>query len=278
MRIVHTETCPDIGPICNVRQEPPQIHDQRLTVAELRASIDRAVNDVFAVEFQLPVRMVVSSIEFQRLDGTPFEPDYESIHHRSETLVGLGDPWAVARASLHLGSVVAMARVGATIPLGSTVPDPFKLGDNGLSHQHVQFGTGIFQPIVGVAVAHVTGGWRLRGHALAILGLYENRYGYRPGHRVLGGLGADAAVGDTLLSFGADVAREQEEHWAGTAHMEGNLGRTDVLLNMGVARPLSERWRWSLLVRVPVAQFVPHDAITYPGIVELRLDGTTAGK
>ncbi len=278
MRIVHTERCPDIGPICNVRQEPPQVHDQRLTVAELRASIDRAVDDVFAVEFQLPVRMVVSGITYKRLDGTPFEPDYVNIHHRDETLFGLGDPWAVARASFGLGPLVAMARVGATIPLGSTVPDPFKLGDNGLAHQHVQFGTGIFQPIVGVAAAHLSGGWRVRGHALAILGLYDNRYGYRPGHRVLGGFGADASVGHTMLSFGADVAREQEEHWAGMAYVEGNLGRTDVLVNLGASRPLSAHWRWSLLVRIPVAQFVPHDAITYPGIVELRLDGTTAAK
>lgn len=236
--------------------------------------LDRSLSDRVAIEAQLPMRMVLSAIRYTHLDGQPFEPDYVNIHHRNETLAGLGDLWLTARVGLPVSDTVyAAARIGFTLPLGSTVPNPFALGDNGQSHQHIQFGSGIFQPIFGANVMHHQGGWRLRAHAMAILGLYANRYGYQPGRRFIGGLGGDAQIGETMLTFGSDLAHERAEHWSGESHMEANLGRTDVLVNLGLSRPLAANLRWSLLVRVPVLQLVPHDAITYPGIVELRVDG-----
>src|SRR4051794_37812643 len=39
MHVVHSEYCPEIGPICTQRAEPPQLHDQRLYAAELRPII-----------------------------------------------------------------------------------------------------------------------------------------------------------------------------------------------------------------------------------------------
>ena len=39
-----------------------------------------------------------------------FEPDYENIHHRNETLFGPGDPWLLGRATGMLGRLRITSR------------------------------------------------------------------------------------------------------------------------------------------------------------------------
>ena len=56
VRTTHESECPDIGPICAVRDEPPQIHDQRFAVSELRAIVEHAFTDALGVEVtELPM-------------------------------------------------------------------------------------------------------------------------------------------------------------------------------------------------------------------------------
>jgi hypothetical protein len=46
---------------------------------------------MFAAEAQIPIRVVNTTIQFRRLGGTAFDPDYQNIHHRNETLFGFAD-------------------------------------------------------------------------------------------------------------------------------------------------------------------------------------------
>ena len=65
------------------------------------------------------------------------------IHHRNETYTGPADMDVLLGYSLH-GLVTEndylSARIGTTIPIGKTEEDPWKLGDAGLEHLHIQFG------------------------------------------------------------------------------------------------------------------------------------------
>ena len=72
------------------------------------------------------------------------------IHHRNETYTGLAD------ADVFVGHYMQgifeendflMWRIGSTIPFGRTEENPWPLGDQGLEHQHIQFGTGTFNPV-----------------------------------------------------------------------------------------------------------------------------------
>jgi hypothetical protein len=45
-RVVHPETCPDIGPVCTVRAEPPQLHDHHFYMAELRPVVGLSASSV----------------------------------------------------------------------------------------------------------------------------------------------------------------------------------------------------------------------------------------
>jgi len=58
MRVVHAEACPEIGPICAARDEPPQLHDQRFYSAELRLFGALGLTESLGVEVQVPLRLL----------------------------------------------------------------------------------------------------------------------------------------------------------------------------------------------------------------------------
>jgi hypothetical protein len=57
VNVVHATACPDIGPICATRDEPPQLHDQDFTLGELRLRAAYGIRDWLGVE--LVVRPVL---------------------------------------------------------------------------------------------------------------------------------------------------------------------------------------------------------------------------
>ncbi|MFP2926465.1 hypothetical protein ACLESO_14840 [Pyxidicoccus sp. 3LG] len=274
VRVVHESYCPDIGPICNERDEPPQLHDQRFSLGELRARVEYGLTDTWGLELQLPLRLNSTTVQFRRLDGTPVTLDYVNIHHRDETLFGLGDAWLRARYAFGLGDVGLVARAGLTVPVGGTVENPFALGDAGLEHQHVQFGTGTVQPLLALEAERRWDGWSARAWGQAQLSLVENRFGFRSGSRFAVGVSGEVkVVGALRVSAGADLANEQPERWNGRVQQDGNLGRTDVLVGGGLAYPLGAV-ELGLTVRVPVYQHIigHHGQLTYPGLLGLTAE------
>jgi hypothetical protein len=277
LRVVHPDACPEIGPICRVRAEPPQQHDQRFWIGELRPILAFGLTPVFGIEAQTPLRIVRTTIRFLRADGTPFDPDYENIHHRDETLFGFADPWLLARATGAVGDVRITTRAGAALPIGKTEEDPFARGRAGLPHQHIQFGTGTVAPVFAIDAALPLGVTRWNAYGQAVLNVYENGKGYRAGHRYAGGLAGDVEVVPMLrLGGSVDVLNEQPERWGGLIQQDGNVGRTDVLVGASAARRLGDV-TLSLAVKVPVWQhfIASHGAdpgqLTYPVIVGLAV-------
>ncbi len=292
MRVVHPESCPDIGPICAVRDEPPQQHDQRFWVGELRPIVEVGLNRTWGVELQLPLRLTRTGITFRRMDGTAFVPDYENIHHRNETLGGLGDPLLSGRGSWQLGRVRLSAKAGVSLPLGRTEENPFALGRAGQVHQHLQFGAGTVAPALGVDSSLRLGKFSLGGNVQALLFPFENGKGYRPGHRISGGLSLERALLPRLSAFvGADLLNEQPERWDGQVEQDGNVGRTDALVGGGVRYAL-RKTLLSLTVKAPVWQHFLEGAhaedgahshegmpaqLTYPAIVSLSVQQRFGG-
>jgi hypothetical protein len=274
--VVHPTECPELGPICAVRDEPPQLHDQVFYVTELRPVLEYQLLEALGAELQLPLRLSATTVVYRRLDGTLFEPDYENIHHRNEVLTGVGDPWVTARLSHRVADLQLQVsgRAGLTLPLGRTEPDPFELGELGLPHQHVQFGTGTVTPLLGLELERAFGPLAVRAHGLAQLSLYDNRYGYRAGTRFTGGIEVGGVLGGALHAGAtAEVFHEQPERWDGAIHQDGNLGRTDVLAGATLAYPLGG-FVLSASVKVPVFQHVVQAGpeagqLSYPAIATL---------
>ena len=140
-------------------------------------------------------------------------------------------------------------------------------------HQHIQFGSGVVNPLLGGDLSYTWARVSARLSALAQLSFGQNLYGFQAGSRVLGGAGVNIRVVEGLL-LGAtvDSVTELPERWDGRIEQDGNVGRSDVLVGAQVT------WRLGmttllLSARVPVFQHFfadGHDGqLRYPAIVSL---------
>ncbi len=74
----------------------------------------------------------------------------QNIHHRDETYRGFSDfrlLFSHRRFGVLRESDDLVASLGTSIPIGKTEENPFELGDAGLEHLHIQFGTRTFNPL-----------------------------------------------------------------------------------------------------------------------------------
>jgi hypothetical protein len=244
---------------------------QTLTLTEASVAAAVGVSRHVGIEVVAPFRHVISRIRFLDADRQALERPQGDIHHRNETLAGVGDPWLMLHAGVPRGAWTLAARAGVTVPLGRTEPNPFALGDLGLPHQHIQFGTGTWDPIVGLAAGRRFGkvGFTLSG--IARLVFAENAHGYRAGHRYYAeAMTTRRLAGAWAASLGLIGAREQAERWDGRVRTEeGNIGRTDVLLAAGVSRGFGGAGVLFLTAKVPVLTRSKGAQVDYPVILSV---------
>ncbi len=214
----------------------------------------------------MPFRYTATAITYRSLSGGPISPDYEDIHHRNETLSGIGDV-RVALAKTIVSRVSLSGSMGMWLPTGRTEPNPFALGRLGLEHQHLQFGTGTFDPHLGLDAWTRVGRFDVSASAQARIVFLESDRGYQAGDRYAFGIRGRTPIGAGLdAGLGLDLAREESERWGGAVEYEGNLGRTDALagVSLGWTRgPL----RLAGDVRVPLYTEASGEQLSYPAIL-----------
>jgi len=250
-------------------EEPfPIFHEQDLTISEIAFVTEAGLARGLGVEAVVPLRWVRTRIRFEDLEHQPIEVPNGSIHHRNETLSGPGDPWLLLHGARGLGAWTMAARGGVSIPLGRTEPNPFELGRRGLAHQHIQFGTGTWDPVVGLAAGRRLGPVGFTVNGLAHLVFATNKHGYQAGDRFYASAALDRRIaGAWRGSAGLDLAREQTETWDGRIEMEGNLGRTDLLASIGVTRPLGRAGSFHVTAKIPLVTRATGAQVRYPVII-----------
>jgi hypothetical protein len=252
MQVTHPAGCADLN---NCDEVPVQeLHDHQVVLApvELGLSGEWAFDDKWGVEASLPVRSVWASVSYQTPDGADYEPVDADVHHRDETVAGLADGRLMARYGRSLGGVWVAARLGTTVPLGATEEDPFSAGDVGKKHQHIQLGSGAFEPVMSLDATW--GGISQQTTAYVTLQqpLYANDKGFEAGRRLLAGaqVGWKAAP-DLLLSLLGEVGHEGGEQWQGVVRSDGMTGLTEVRTGAALLWR-SEAVTLTAAVRVPV--------------------------
>lgn len=248
------------------------IHDQPITTGEARLSAELGVMDGLTAGLILPLRLYHTRIRYLDQDDRPVEIENPFIHHRNETLVGVGDPWLYARGARAAAGFTLGARLGVTVPLGRTEEDPFALGDLGMSHQHSQFGTGTFGLVGGIDVSRTFGGVRAEAGLLTIQSFYENQYGYQAGDRYAALASAATSFGTKQWRFRAtfETIKETAERWSGVVHTDdGNIGRTDILLGAEVTWLVTDDWHVGVSAKLPAYTHVVGgqlDALGFVGV------------
>ncbi|RPH48752.1 MAG: hypothetical protein EHM91_03915 [Planctomycetota bacterium] len=144
------------------------------------------------IELDIPYDVKTVSAKYELPDGTPFDNPEGDLHHRDERLQGLSDlkllanyrPGGVLMKDdrLHVG-------IGLSLPTGRTEGDPWKLGNQGSKHQHIQFGTGTVDPVVRLDYYRLADPIGFLISTNVQIPLYENRRTYK------GSTQADFAVG-----------------------------------------------------------------------------------
>ena len=193
----------------------------------------------------MPIDLKISGIQYRLTDGSTFQPPYGDIHHRNETLIGLGDARFMGRWSGAIQGTPLLLNfgLGLSLPTGRIEDDPFAAAALEQEHQHLQFGNGTFDPMIDAALIVRGQSWGLiaRGHGR--IPLYANSKGYR-GSRQIG-----AEVGPTLrlpapvdtlqLSMLAGCQWLSPEFWGGA--VGENSGQLAVALRMGLSWNITPR-------------------------------------
>ncbi len=244
-------------------------HVQHFTMSDTSVSVARGLGGGLGLEYVGFLRHVTTRIRFEDLDRRPIVVPDGDIHHRDETLVGPGDAWLMAVAGRPLGPWSAVFRAGITIPLGKTEENPFDLGRRGLRHQHIQFGSGTWDPLAGIGLGRRLGSVMATASLLARLPVTENNHGFRAGRRVQVSAAGDRRIrGPWRAQAGLDYARESAETWSGRIEEEGNLGRSDLLLSTGIVRELGDR-ALVLNLRLPLRTRSNGVQVDYPAIISI---------
>jgi hypothetical protein len=274
MTVSHVAECPDLGPECFDGGPPPTPYNHHVdqAIAETVLDTSLGMTDWFALEMRWSLRIADVNPSYSELDGTPKQVPND-IHHHDETLVDVTDPWLLARFAAVSGRFVSIARLGFSLPVGRTEEDPYALGRQGKSHEHLQAGTGTFVPIAGFGMAYAIAPVILGLGGIAFFSAYENAKGFRAPWRAYASQRTSVSLlDDALRPFGElTLAHEGEELWQGRPGLEGSNVRTEIYAGLGVAWRFHAAWTLEAAARVRVATLTDAPTFEQHGLFSLGL-------
>ena len=207
----HVAECPDVAPECATETIPPHLHKVRLGVTHYEVSADYGLRKNMQLSLRLPYDIKAQRVHYATLSGAPYVPPYGDIHHRTETLRGISDGTILFDWSPQSQWIFGL---GTTLPFGHIVPNPIVLGRLGLKHEHIQFGSGTFEPTIAVQwirPATVT----LFAGAEQRLSLYENREGFRAPSTLIWSLGPSFRAGRISIAPSLNGQYQTLGRWSG---------------------------------------------------------------
>lgn len=241
----HDAHCPEISP--RVCADPdiemlPHEHHQGVTMLRYQTTASFGLGGGWQVMGMIPVDAKLLSIEYTTMDGEPYDPPYGDIHHRNETLFGLGDGRVEAQYFFRAAEGwVLGGGLGATVPLGRTEENPYALAARSEKHQHMQMGSGTVDPAFSLSSVWSGAKWGGSLTSSGSMPLMESRHGYMP-TPILQVSGGPSYVINSSLITTAEVSlwREWQAKWDGEP--DRMSGRTVLTAGGALIYRLSPRW------------------------------------
>lgn len=197
------------------------------------AALDVPLGGPWDVEAELPYDVKDVEVHYELPGGAEFDNPQGDLHHRTETLEGVGDlrlllnwrgrPGVFAGDFLRLGA-------GFTLPFGRIEEDPYALGSQGVRHQHIQFGTGTVDVLFRADALVTSGDVGFAASFGLRSSLYENREEYRAPTELDASIGPSWRALDGLsLSLRYSALYQTRGTWDGksdpnTGYLQQGLG------------------------------------------------------
>ena len=262
----HLET-KGISPDGKVIEVPLHRHHVKLNTFRIDVGLKYHLTPQWVLEANVPYETKAQESTLEEIDSIT-STEWEAIgrnrdnHHRNETYIGFTD------ADLFLGyrtrgllreNDFLMGRVGTTMPLGKTEEDPWKLGDAGLEHLHIQFGTGTFNPIADLYYSlPVYKGLQVNASVRGKLPFYENSKTYRSSREITYTAGLSYRVNDWLaFQTGYLGSYQSYAYWAGKRDINSGLRFSMASFAVSVVTP--DDIPLALSVMLPLQQETLYD-------------------
>ncbi len=252
-------------------------HRQSSFVLDARIDAELGLTSGVALAVEVPLRLFATDIRYEDFEGRAVPIANGDVHHRDETLVGPGDPRLGVRLGLRNGDWSFGATLGLRLPLGRTEPNPYTEAAETTRHQHVQFGTGTFDPELGVSVDHDFGAVTVGAWGWLRAAFYANTFGFQAGNRYAGGVTIETGFGLATWRFRAsfDVNSERAERWDGEPPVDdGNQGRVDVYAGLGATWQATPDFFVGAGARVPLYTHIVGGQLELPIVVSFDVGGS----
>ena len=258
----HLETR-GLSPAGDVIQVPLHRHRVSLNVVRLQLDIayrhtadwDIALSLPFDIKEQDAVIDEIAPVTLREREAILRNQD---IHHRDEVYRGFADArLLVSRGLSNLlrGDDRLMVSVGGSMPIGATEEDPFKLGDAGQKHLHIQFGTGTFDPSAALHYeTPLSDALSLHASVHGRFPFYENGKTYRGSVEITETVGMRYQLGEWLALYANHLGLFQSyAHWDGNRDVNSGLifnalqfgvspyPRSGVPIRLNVTLPIQSR-------------------------------------
>lgn len=251
-----------LSPDGDVIAVPLHSHQVSLDFTRLEFEYDYTFKTNWDVWFRLPFEIKSRSASVQFIDPvTPSEREAiernADLHHRSNTLTGFSDlKVLLAHRIVNLfreGDGLDFA-FGTSLPIGSTEEDPFTAADEGLGHEHLQFGTGTFDPLLEMYYSTpISSSFTLGVFGIGRFPFYENSKRFEGPTEITSEVSLLYGVSDRVkLQFAVVGFYQGFAHWSGVRDI--NSGLRSLSVKIGAAFVTQQGTVINFALRQPTSQ------------------------
>ena len=241
-----------LSPTGQVVTSPLHRHLVSLDVLRLGWGFQYSIADNWQVMLSIPYAIKNQDASVEEIEPTSARERAailanQNIHHRDETYRGFSDFSLLLshrRRDILRDSDYLIVSLGSSIPIGKTEEAPFALGDAGLEHLHIHFGTGTFNPLAELHYGTpLFGDFSLKASIRGQFPFYENKKTYRGSVELTSTAEVKYRMCD-WLAFHATYLRfyQSYAYWDGEQDINSglvlNAGLVGATLNAGYGVPV----------------------------------------
>lgn len=243
---------------------PLHKHEVEMNFYRMELSGSYAFKDNWTVRLHIPYEIkdqFASTPLFDTIKYTQYQIDaiirQRDLHHPTEVFKGFADMRLLVSHrffKVFLKKDMLDIAFGTSLPTGRTEPNALKLVAESKKHNHIQFGTGTFDPLLELNYsASLIRKFAFNTYALGKISFYENKNGeYKGPAELTGGINIFYFTKRFNFRAGGIALYQGYYYWDGVR--DPNSGLISTMLSAGVQTKISNHISLNIGTRYPLYQ------------------------